>query len=217
MLAPDLRGHGRSPWQPPWNVAQHVRDAVETAGRLGSERAAWVGHSFGARLAVEVAAAAPALVERLVLLDPALFVEGPTALELAEIARADRSFACRAEARERRAAEEPRAPDAFIDEELGQHLVGGSDGRLRYRYCQAAVVAMYGEVAAPPPPVPSGLPTLLVRGAESEFVADEHVAALQDALGAALEVVTVPGGHIVLWDAFAETADAVERFLGERR
>ena len=28
-------------------------------------------------------------------------------------------------------------------------------------------------------------------------------------------VVTVPGGHTVYWDAFAETAEAVEAFLSE--
>ena len=30
---------------------------------------------------------------------------------------------------------------------------------------------------------------------------------------AGLEVVTVPGRHIVLWDAYDQTADAVEMFL----
>jgi hypothetical protein len=33
------------------------------------------------------------------------------------------------------------------------------------------------------------------------------------ALGDLLEVVVVPGGHVVLWDAYEETAEAVERFL----
>ena len=30
---------------------------------------------------------------------------------------------------------------------------------------------------------------------------------------AGLEVVTVPGRHVVLWDAYEETADAIETFL----
>jgi hypothetical protein len=33
------------------------------------------------------------------------------------------------------------------------------------------------------------------------------------ALGDRLEVLVVPAGHSVLWDAFGETADAIERFL----
>jgi hypothetical protein len=28
-----------------------------------------------------------------------------------------------------------------------------------------------------------------------------------------LEVVSVPGGHLVYWDAFEKTADAIDRFL----
>jgi hypothetical protein len=33
-------------------------------------------------------------------------------------------------------------------------------------------------------------------------------------LGDKLDVVVVPAGHSVLWDALDETADAIERFLG---
>ena len=172
-----------------------------------------MGHSFGARLAVDVSDAAPALVERLVLLDPALALEPAVALALAEAERPDRSFATPEDALARRAEEEPRAPAEFLAEELDEHLVKGEDGRLRYRYCQSAVVAMYGEIAAPPAPVRHAVPTLLVRGAASEFVPDADVEGLASALGKLLDVVTVPGGHIVLWDAFEETASAVERFL----
>ncbi len=179
----------------------------------GVERAAWVGHSFGARLALDVSDAAPALVEQLVLLDPVLTLDPSTALELGEAARADRSFASREEALARRAEEEPRAPGEMLVEELEQHLAEDADGRLRWRYSQAAVVAMYGELAAPADPVRHVVPTLLVRGAGSEFVSDAHVEELARMLGRALEVVTVPGGHIVLWDAFDETAAAVEGFL----
>jgi hypothetical protein len=32
-------------------------------------------------------------------------------------------------------------------------------------------------------------------------------------LGGSLELVAVPGGHVVYWDAFEPTADAVETFL----
>ncbi len=46
--------------------------------------AAWVGHSFGGRLVVELAARRPELVERAVLLDPALRIVPPNALRLAE-------------------------------------------------------------------------------------------------------------------------------------
>ena len=58
VIAPDLRGHGRSGWEPPWTVPTHVDDLVETTAALGVERADWVGHSWGGRLVLELAARA---------------------------------------------------------------------------------------------------------------------------------------------------------------
>ncbi len=45
------------------------------------------------------------------------------------------------------------------------------------------------------------------------LVREEQIDAYRAALGNRLEVVSVPGGHIVYWDAYHETADAVENFL----
>ena len=69
-------------------------------------------------------------------------------------------------------------------------------------------------MASPPPPFAAvRVPTLLVLGERSylpyDHLLDEHRAALGDLL----EVVAVPGGHTVLWDALDETAAAIERFL----
>ena len=71
-LAVDLRGHGASTWDPPWDVSTHVADLLETLDAEGVERVAVVGHSFGGCLATHLAAAAPDRVERFVLLDPAV-------------------------------------------------------------------------------------------------------------------------------------------------
>jgi hypothetical protein len=53
-----------------------------------------------------------------------------------------------------------------------------------------------------------------VLGADSYLPYDHLLDAHRDALGDLLEIVTVPGGHTVLWDALDETADAVASFLG---
>ena len=57
------------------------------------------------------------------------------------------------------------------------------------------------------------MPTLIVRGAESWLFLDEQVDVYRAALGDLVEVVTVPGGHTVMWDALAETSEAIEAFL----
>ena len=42
---------------------------------------------------------------------------------------------------------------------------------------------------------------------------DDFLEAHRKALGDLLEVVTVPGGHTVLWDALEETTAAIAAFL----
>ena len=215
VLAPDLRGHGRSGWEPPWTIAQHVEDLRETLAAAGIERATVIGHSFGGRLTLELTASS--LVERSVLLDPAVWVPPAILLERAEQQRADRSFASEHEARAERAPLSPLAPAELIDEELRQHLVRGEDGRLRFRYSQAAVIAALGELAQRPPAWELlQVPTLLVVGEDTDVTVPAVVDALRSEL-AGLEVVTVPGRHVVLWDAFDETSGAIERFLEDAR
>jgi len=213
VLAPDLLGHGLSPYAPPWDLEAHL-DAI--VGTIGARSAAIVGHSFGGRLAFELAARAPKLVPMLVLLDPAILVPGHVALLAAENARREREYVSFGEGIERRYDESQlhRAPRALLEEELGSHLLLDDDGLYRYRYCQSAVVAAYGEMASQPPSFESvRVPTLLVLGERSYLPYDHLLDAHQAALGDLLEVVVVPGGHTVLWDALEETADAVARFL----
>jgi lipase len=211
ILAPDLRGHGSSTDEPPWDVEQHVADL---AGAIEVERADWLGHSFGGRLVVELAARHPERVARAVLLDPALRVLPHVARDLAESDLPQPSWASLEEAVDARLASGRlfHTPRELLEEELPAFLEQGADGRLRYRHFRPAVVTAWSEMAKPPPPYPR-IPTLLLLGARSLLVLDEDRAAYEEALGALLRVVEVPGGHVVLWDALEETAAAVRAFL----
>jgi lipase len=213
VIALDLRGHGSSSWEPPWNLEQHVADVLEA---VPEKRCAWLGHSFGGRVAYEAAAAAPERVERLVLLDPAIRIPPDIGVAAAENARRDRSYASFAEGIDRRYEESvlTTAPRELVEEELRAHLLEDDDGRWRYLYCQSTVVAAYGEMTRQPPPFEQvRMPTLLVLGETSYLPYDELLGAHQEALGDLLEVARIAAGHTVLWDAFDETAGAVERFL----
>jgi len=213
VLAPDLLGHGFSHWEPPWDIETHCAAIADT---VGPEPAALVGHSFGGRLAFELAARAPKLVPKLVLLDPAILLPGHVALLAAENAREPKSYISFDELVERRYDESQlqRAPRDLVEADLASHVVQDDDGRYRYRYCQSAVVAAYGEMASQPPRFEDvRVPTLLVLGEHSYLSYDHLLDGHQAALGDLLEVVVVPGGHSVLWDAFEETAAAAAEFL----
>jgi lipase len=213
IVAPDLRGHGRSDWEPPWRIATHVDDVLETVEALGVERATWLGHSFGGRIVAEIAAREPARVERLLLLDPALDLLPHVALYAAEDARRERAFPSVEDAIAERLAGDPGNPRDALEEEMREHLVPGAGGLLRPRYSQAAVVAAYGELASPAPD-PARMRTLLLYSPAYGLVRDDHLVHYRETLGDLLTVVEVEGGHMVYWDAYNATAAAIADFLG---
>ena len=213
VVALDLLGHGSSPWEPPWDIGAHCDAIVET---VGARESILIGHSFGGRLAFELAARAPKLVPKLVLLDPAILLPGHVALAAAENARIDKSYVSFDELIERRYEESQlhHAPHELVIDDLAPHVETGEEGRVRYRYCQSAVVAAYGEMASRPPRFEDvRVPTLLVLGERSYLPYDQLLNAHRAALGNLLEVVVVPGGHTVLWDALDETAEAIAAFV----
>jgi lipase len=214
VLAPDLRGHGRSGWEPPWTLRTHVEDLLETTAAAGVERATWLGHSYGGRIVLELAAREPARIERAVLLDPAIQILPHVGLDFAEKAREDPVFASPEEAVRARLADLFPPPPELAEEDVRDFLDPLPDGRYRYRRCASAVVSGYGELCSePPPPSVLQVPTLLVHAPAFSLVREEQLEAYAATLGGLLELVSVPGGHMVYWDAYEETADAVERFL----
>ena len=106
------------------------------------------------------------------------------------------------------------AGEVPVEDELVAHLLPDDDGRFRYRYCQSAVVAAYGEMTREPPAFQHvGIPTLLVLGETSYIPYDELLEPHAAALGDLLVVERLAAGHTVLWDALDDTLRVVERFL----
>ncbi len=214
VTAVDLRGHGESGREPPWNVAAHVQDLVETVDDLGIESAVWIGHSFGGRLAAEVATLYPDRVQRLALLDPALTVPPDRALRGAEIERLDWSFATVDGAVNALLSNESivASPREVIAAYVQDDIRKGPDGRFRFRFSPSAAVVAWSEMTLPAPPI-ARLPTLLLHVESSLYDASLVGQRYRDELGDLLTVVEVPNGHNVLWESPRETIDAVEQFL----
>ena len=164
VFAVDLRGHGRSGWHPPWTIETHVGDLLETLDALGLRQPDWVGHSFGGRLVVELAAREPGRIRRALLLDPAIQLPGrvvdrAVAGELREPVweSVAACFASRDDTDE----DGTDTRRALADLEL--QLERLPDGRLRRRTSQEAVRAIYRElVTTPPPPETLTMPVQLV-------------------------------------------------------
>jgi lipase len=80
ILAPDLRGRGRSLDLPgPWGLRRHADDLAGELRRRGLGPVMVVGHSMGAFVSVALAARHPDLVAALVLVDGGLPLPAPSA------------------------------------------------------------------------------------------------------------------------------------------
>ncbi|GAA2574747.1 alpha/beta fold hydrolase [Actinomadura fulvescens] len=214
VLAPDLRGHGRSTHDAPWHVDRHVADLLAVLDTEGVARTDIVGHSYGGMIAVHLSHAAPERVRRLVLLDPATGLDPARARLRARETCVQPSFASPADAHAARVKSWPESYPGAVDDEVADHLQQGEDGRWRWRFEPAAVVTAFSEMARPPLPPPPGLPTHLVIATRAAMVHPAYVTACREALGGALTVTEIDAGHMLYLDRPEETAGLIRAHLG---
>lgn len=208
----DLRGHGRSPWAPPWNIEQHVADAIAVLDRLEVDDVAVVGHSFGGAIAVHLARAVPDRVERLVLLDPALGLDPDDMLETAEDSRPDETYPDLESARADRADRWKGVDGALVDAEVAAHLAYFED-RWEWRYLRSAALVAWNEMARPAVVPPAGMPTLVVPATRGDFVEQSWLDRCAATLGADLTVRPVEAGHMLFLERTDEVAAHIREFV----
>jgi len=100
---------------------------------------------------------------------------------------------------------------------MAEHLVADEDGRFRYRYSREAAAEALDEIAEPETRLGEILcPTMVIHGERSPLLAPADLESIEDAVRR-LRVEEVPGGHVVLWDALAESSALVRDFLVAKR
>ncbi|MGN6576763.1 MAG: alpha/beta fold hydrolase [Nocardioides sp.] len=87
LVAPDLRGRGRSEADGDAGMAVHAADLVRVLDHLGIDSTLVVGHSMGAFVSVVLAHRHPERVDRLVLVDGGLPLDVPAGLTADEVVR----------------------------------------------------------------------------------------------------------------------------------
>ncbi len=216
VLGVDLRGHGESDAEPPWNTDTHAQDVIETLDEIGVEQALWIGHSYGGRVAATLAAAGDGRTQGVALLESPGQVPPARAHRAIETERLDWSFATVDGVVEAMLSSDlmvapPRdVVAAFVKDDVRR----GPDGRFRLRVSPGAVVVAWSEMTLPPPPI-ARTPTLLLSAAKPLSGTDELDARYSEELGELQTRVEVPNGHNVLWESPGETIDAIEKFVSQ--
>ncbi|MFB8009035.1 alpha/beta fold hydrolase [Nocardia sp. NPDC056000] len=216
IIAPDLRGHGRSPGVPPWDFETITADLVTLLRRETSEPVVVLGHSFGAAVAVHLAHARPELVRALVLLDPAIGLDPDFMLRIANSMLEHPDYANVDDARfDKLETAWSEVDPAILEAELAEHLVPTADGRVGWRVCMPAIIAYWGQLAREFVLPPAGLPTTVVRAMKVDppFVTPAFRAALAERLGERLTLLEFDCDHMVAQARPAETAALVRALL----
>ena len=211
VAAPDLLGHGRSTWAAPWTIDANV---AALAALLDTPTVV-VGHSFGGAVALALAATRPDLVSALVLLDPAVGLDGGWMRDIADNMLASPDYTDRAEARAEKAYgswADVRAEE--LDRELDEHLVDQVDGRVGWRISIPAMMSYWSELARPITLPPSTIPTTLVRASRTSppYVTEQLLAALD--VERDFTLTDFDCDHMVAQALPAETAAVIRKALG---
>jgi lipase len=216
-LAPDLQGHGRSSWDAPWTIDANVAALATLADAEAEGPMVVVGHSFGGALALNLAAARPDLVEALVLLDPAVALDGGRMREIADDMYSSPDYTDRAEARQEKVdGSWGEVAEAELERELDEHLIDLPNGRVGWRISIPAMLCYWSELTRPVPVPRDGMPITLVRALRTDppYATDELIATLDAGQGPNLTVLEWDCDHMVPLAKPAETAALIRDRLG---
>ena len=216
VLAPDLLGHGRSSWSAPWTIDANVAALATLIEDEADAPVVVTGHSFGGAVAMHLAAACPDLVSGVVLLDPAVAMDGQMMRHVAEAMMSSPDYPDPAEARaEKETGSWADVPSADLDAELRNHLVALPSGRYGWRVCMPAMMSYWSELARDTILPHRGIRTTLVRAklVEPPYASDAVIEALEAQLGTDFTFEVFDCRHMVPLAKPAETAAIIREML----
>lgn len=216
VAAPDLIGHGRSSYSAPWTIDANVTALADLVKARSERPVLVVGHSFGGAIALSLAAAHPDLVSGLLLLDPAIGLDGDWMRDIAQASSASPDYTDPDEARaEKINGSWADVPIRDLDDDLDEHLVPLPNGRYGWRVFGPAIMSYWSELARDIVFPHNAIPTTVVRAALTRppYVSDELVEGLSQRLGSAFNLVDLECLHMVSQARPDDTASIVRTML----
>lgn len=220
VLALDQRGHGETGWAAPedYGTSHMVADLRAFVTAMGLDGFNLLGLSMGGNVAIHYAGAGPAELNRLVIVDigPELSTRGVARIQTSVVA--SDVFDTEEEAFQRARAANERAPDDHLRHRVINNLMKLQDGRWTFRYDRALRDA---SIQRPRPSTEEAwqavaniaVPTLLIRGEESDILSEETASRMVEEIGDCTLQTVTGSGHSVPLDKPEGFLEAVRGFL----
>ena len=217
VIALDQRGHGDTSWSPRciYTLNAHLRDITSFVKQVGLKKFVLVGLSMGGMNAYAYAAIHPEEVHRLVIVDigPETTSKGGEAIRRVTKVKRLPSFDSFVE---RSMRYNPRRTEQQIRDRLSYHLREYPDGTWGWKWDHRR----FGKQLGPRKPEDLWryfrrlkMPTLLVRGSQSDIWSDRAARRVQKAIPDSTLVTIEDAGHTVAGDNPPAFYAAVQAWL----
>jgi pimeloyl-ACP methyl ester carboxylesterase len=223
LVAIDLPGHGHSDHRAdgPFSPRENARDVAIAIRELAPDARAVVGMSLGGLTAIALAAAAPELVRKLVLVDVTPGVDRDKAAPIAQFIAGPESFESFDEILARTIEFNPTRSESSLRRGVLHNAVARDDGRWVWRYQRPRIVESEEmDVPADFATLWDDLdgvqvPVMLLRGAATGTVVDDADEAELRRRQPSARVELVEGaGHSIQGDRPVELAALLADFVG---
>jgi pimeloyl-ACP methyl ester carboxylesterase len=220
IVALDQRGHGDSDWSEAgdYDTAFHVADIKAFTDAIGYDTFILMGLSMGGRNAYSFAAQYPEKVSRLIVVDVGPDVQAEGRRHIREFLEGTETFESFDWLVERVRRYNPRRPEAQIRGSLINNLKQMEDGRWTWKHDRRRGIrrdsggemneAAWQELAQ------IQMPTLVVRGAESNMLSPQTAAKMHHTLKHSRLAEVPKAGHLVQGDNPIDFERTIRDFLG---
>ncbi len=209
VVAPDLRGRGKSPATGSWSIEDHAEDVAETIGSLGVDAVDLAGLSMGGYIAFALLRNHPDLVRSLILVSTRATQDLPdyrTGREMT--AERARKFGTGALAESMLGG----LLSPSVSEEVRNKVLEMFDS-LPGETAAADSLAMRDRADSTPMLAGINVPTLVVEGGDEGLLPEGSGKALADTIPGAAHASIPGGGHFVPIENPEGFNEAVRRFL----
>ncbi len=218
VVALDLRGHGESQWADTYDLDAQVGDVRELVSALGLNHVTLVGQSLGGVVSIRYAGSKPEQLARLVLVDIAPSIPKSTRAQMYTDFEKTVRFDSPEHAIETELAASPFASVPHLSHRIRNAIQRQGDGSWTWRYDPAlekpgAIALRGGEDAGWAAAAEIDVPTLVMRGAESQYLTLENAQRLVDTIPVCQFVEFPDCDHVVPIDEPEGFRDAMLRFM----